>query len=62
MNPTAGAAVLLIHGNHRLLVEEELKKVRSRISEAGEDELILDVFEAGSDSLDDVLRAAETLL
>lgn len=58
--PSGKRGVLLIHGNQRLLVEDELKKVQSKISAEGED-FNLDVFEAGEDRLEDVLQAADTL-
>jgi|BarGraNGADG00312_2_1021985.scaffolds.fasta_scaffold12389_2 DNA polymerase III subunit delta len=58
--PSGKRGVLLIHGNQRLLVEDELKKVQSKISAEGED-FNLDVFEAGEDRMEDVLQAADTL-
>lgn len=61
MNPPAESAVYLIFGNHRLLVEDELRKVQARIAQKGEAEFNLDSFEAGGDSIDDILQAAETL-
>ena len=36
MNPPTKNAVFLIYGNHRLLVEEELKKVQAKIAEKGD--------------------------
>ena len=61
MSPPTAGAVLLIYGNHRLLVEDELKKVQSRIADAGEADFNLDVFEAGTGPIEDALQAAETL-
>jgi DNA polymerase III subunit delta len=61
VNPAAKRAALLIYGNQRLLVEEELKKELARISESVDLEFNLDVFESGEDPLEDVLLAAETL-
>jgi DNA polymerase III subunit delta len=61
MSPTGKRAILLIHGNQRLLVEDELKKVREKISEDVDLSFNLDVFEAGEDSLEDALQAADTL-
>lgn len=61
MTPPTAGAVLLIYGNHRLLVEDELKKVQAKIAEAGEADFNLDVFEAGCEPIDDALQAAETL-
>jgi DNA polymerase-3 subunit delta len=61
MNPPAGSAVFLIHGNQRLLVEDELKKAQARIADQGEVDFSLDVFEAGSEPIDEALQAAETL-
>ncbi len=61
MNPTAKGAAYLIYGNHRLLVEDELKKVQAKIAEKSDTDLSLDVFEAGADPFADALRAADTL-
>ncbi len=61
MGPQARKAVLLIHGNHRLLVEEELKKAQDKIAQKGDSDLNLESFEAGQDPIGDVLQAAETL-
>jgi DNA polymerase-3 subunit delta len=61
MNSPARSAVVLIYGNHRLLVEEEVKKAQAKIAEKGEIDLNLEAFEAGMDSFDDALQAAETL-
>ena len=61
MHQPAASAVYLIFGNHRFLVEEELKKARARVAQSGEAEFNLDLFEAGGDSIDDILQAAETL-
>lgn len=61
MNPPARDAVLLLHGKHRLLVEEELKKRMERIAEKGDTEFNLDVFVAGVDPVSQALQAAETL-
>lgn len=61
MNPPAGTAVLLIHGKHRLLVEEELRKVQAKIEQKDETDLNLESFEAGQDPLEDAIQAAETL-
>ncbi|OFW59879.1 MAG: DNA polymerase III subunit delta [Candidatus Solincola sediminis] len=58
--PSGKRGVLLIHGNQRLLVEDELKKMQSKISAEDED-FNLDVFEAGEDKIEDVLQAADTL-
>jgi DNA polymerase-3 subunit delta len=58
--PTGKRGVLLIHGNQRLLVEDEIKKVQSKISKEEED-FNIDFFEAGEDSLQDVLQAADTI-
>jgi DNA polymerase-3 subunit delta len=52
--------VLLIHGKQKLLIEDELKKILSRIS-GDEEDFNLDIFEAGEDRLQDVLQAADTL-
>lgn len=61
MSHAGKGAVLLIHGNQRLLVEDELKKVQSKISQEVDLDFNLDVFEAGEDRLEDVLQAADTL-
>ncbi len=61
MNPPAKGAVYLIYGNHRLLVEDELKKVQAKIAEKGDVDFNLDVFEAGSEPFEDALQAADTL-
>ena len=61
MRSPAARAAYLIFGNQRLLVEEELKKVRDKVAQSGEAEFNLDVFEAGSDPMDAILQAAETL-
>jgi DNA polymerase-3 subunit delta len=61
MNPPAGSTALLIYGNHRLLVEDELKKVQAKILGSGEADFNLDVFEAGVELFDDALLAADTL-
>lgn len=61
MSPTGKSPVLLIHGNQRLLVEDELKRVQGKISDEVDLDFNLDVFEAGEDSLEDALQAAETL-
>jgi len=52
---------LLIYGNQRLLVEDELKKVLAKITEKEDGGFNVDVFEGGSESIDDALLAAETL-
>ena len=52
---------MLIYGNQRLLVEDELKKVLAKITEKEEGGFNVDVFEGGSESIDDALLAAETL-
>ena len=61
MNPQAGGGVLLIHGDHQLLVEEELQDILEEISKNVDLEFNLDVFRAGEDKLEDALRAAETM-
>jgi DNA polymerase-3 subunit delta len=61
MSPIGKSAILLIHGNHRLLVEEELKKVKEKISGDVDPDFNIDVFEAGEDAIEDVLQAADTL-
>lgn len=61
MNPAGKNTVLLIYGQQRLLVEDELKKVRAKISEKIDEDFNLDIFEAGEDSLEDALLAVETL-
>jgi DNA polymerase-3 subunit delta len=61
MSPTGKNTVLLIHGNQRLLVEDEFKKVREKISEKVDLDFNLDIFEAGEDSLEEALQAADTL-
>lgn len=61
MNPAARSAVVLIYGNHRLLVEEEIRKIQAKIAEKGDIDLNLDTFEAGVDPVEDALQAAETL-
>jgi DNA polymerase III subunit delta len=61
MNPPVAGEAFLIYGNHRLLVEDELNKIKARIAETGDLDFNLDVFEAGSDPIEDVLQAAETL-
>ena len=61
MNPPARGAALLIYGNQRLLVEDELKKVLAKITEKEDGGFNVDVFEGGSESIDDALLAAETL-
>jgi DNA polymerase III subunit delta len=52
--------VLLIHGKQRLLIEDELKKIISKVKRDEED-FNLDIFEAGEDRLEDVLQAADTI-
>lgn len=52
---------MLIYGNQRLLVEDELKKVLAKITEKEDGGFNVDVFEGGSESIDDALLAAETL-
>ena len=61
MSPAGKHRVLLIYGQQRLLVEEELKKARAKISEKVDADFNLDVFEAGEDSVEDALQAVETL-
>jgi DNA polymerase-3 subunit delta len=61
MSPSGKGAVLLIHGNHRLLVEDELKKARLKISQEVDLDFNLDIFEAGEDSMEDALQAADTI-
>jgi len=61
MNPATRSAVVLIYGNHRLLVEEEVKKAQAKIAEKGDIDLNLETFEAGVDPFEDALQAAETL-
>jgi DNA polymerase-3 subunit delta len=61
MSPTGKANVLLIHGSQRLLVEDELKKIRAKISEKVDVDFNLDIFDAGDDSLESALQAADTL-
>jgi DNA polymerase III subunit delta len=61
VNPPAKGMALLIYGNQRLLIEDELKKLLDKITEKEEGGFNLDVFEAGMESLDDALQAAETL-
>lgn len=61
MNPPAKGTALLIYGNHALLVEDELKKEQAKIATKVDFDLNLDVFEAGDDPIDEVLRAADTL-
>ena len=61
MSPTGKGAALLIYGNHRLLVEDELNKVRQKIAQQVDLDFNLDVFEAGENDLDDALQAADTL-
>ncbi|MFW6113950.1 MAG: DNA polymerase III subunit delta [Actinomycetota bacterium] len=61
MSPTGGGPVLLITSRHRLLVDEELKKIREKIAEKVDLDFNLDLFEAVEDEMDDVLRAAETI-
>ncbi|MEW6552932.1 MAG: DNA polymerase III subunit delta [Actinomycetota bacterium] len=61
MNPPGKGTALLIYGNQRLLVEDELKKYLDRIVQQEEEGFNLDIFTAGSDPLDDALQAAETL-
>ncbi|RJP27448.1 MAG: DNA polymerase III subunit delta [Actinobacteria bacterium] len=61
MNPPAKSAVYLVYGNHRLLVEEELRKMQAKIAEKDDTDLNLEAFEAGVDSFEEALQAAETL-
>lgn len=61
MSPAGKSAILLIHGKQRLLIEDELAKVRVKISEKVDLDFNLDTFEAGEDSIEDALRAADTL-
>ena len=61
MSAPAADAVYLIYGNHRLLVEEELKKVQAKIAGRADADFNLDVFEAGTDRFEDALQAADTL-
>jgi DNA polymerase-3 subunit delta len=61
MSPTGNIAILLIYGNQRLLVEDELAKVHNKISEKVDLDFNLDVFIAGEDSTEDALQAADTL-
>ncbi len=61
MDPPARGAVHLLHSKHRLLVEEELKKVLANIADKGGSEFNIDAFTAGSDPLEEALQAAETL-
>ncbi|MBN2027482.1 MAG: DNA polymerase III subunit delta [Actinobacteria bacterium] len=61
MDPATRSAVMLIYSNHRLLVEEEMKKIRAKVAEKGELDLNLETFEAGLDQFEDALQAAETL-
>lgn len=61
MNPHSRGGVLLIHGDHLLLVEEELKRIVEEISKKVDLEFNLDVFRAGEDRLEDALQAAETI-
>ncbi len=61
MSPAGKSKVLLVHGKQRLLVEDEMKRVREKISEKVDLEFNLDIFEAGEDAVEDALQAAETL-
>ncbi|MBC7229499.1 MAG: DNA polymerase III subunit delta [Actinobacteria bacterium] len=61
MSPVGRTPVYLIHGNQRLLVEEELTKLRSAMAEKVDPEFNLDVFEAGEDPLERALQSAETV-
>jgi DNA polymerase-3 subunit delta len=61
MSPAAKSTVLLVYGKQRLLVEDELNKVRAKISEKVDLEFNLDIFEAGEDHMEGALQAAETL-
>ena len=61
MSPYKKSAVLLIHSKHRLLVEEELKKIRKKMSEKVDMDFNYDVYEAGEDPIDKAIQAAETL-
>lgn len=54
-------AVRLIHSRHRLLIEEELQKIRERISEKVDPDFNMDVFEAGEHEVEAILQSAETL-
>jgi DNA polymerase-3 subunit delta len=61
MSPAKKSAVLLIHSRHRLLVEEELKKMRKKMSEKVDLDFNYDVFEAGEDNIEEAIQAADTL-
>ena len=51
----------MIHSKHRLLVEEELKKIQKKMSEKVDMDFNYDVYEAGEDPIDEAIQAAETL-
>ncbi len=53
--------VYLIHGNQRLLVEEEVERLRAAMADKTDPEFNIDVFEAGEDPLGRVLQSAETM-
>ncbi|NPV60770.1 MAG: DNA polymerase III subunit delta [Actinobacteria bacterium] len=61
MSPVGKIPVYLIHGNQRLLVEEELSKLRAAMAEKTDLEFNLDVFEAGEDPLERALQSADTI-
>jgi len=52
---------LLIYGDQALLVEEELRKILERVGREIDTEFNLDFFQAGEDSIEEALGAAETL-
>jgi len=53
--------VLLIHSRHRLLVEEELKRLKMKMAEGVDLDFNYDDFIAGEDSFKEAIQAAETL-